>query len=265
MNEWGIKKLFVDIGRRMWERNYVAANDGNMSVRLNENEILTTPTGVSKGFMTTEMIIKVDNAGKVITGNSDYKPSSELQMHIEIYNERPDVNAVVHAHPPYATSFAVARIPLDKCVLPEAVVSIGAVPLASYGLPSTDEVPESIRPHLKNNDVILLENHGAITIAVDLLAAYYKMETLEHTANIISKAIQLGNLGILPEHERDRLMNLRGKYNMQGKITACDSSPLGELDKGLSEKFGGSLKGKEQVSDEVIKRITESVISKLKS
>ncbi len=161
-SEWEIKQLMVEIGRRIWTRQYVAANDGNISVRLDSDEILTTPTGVSKGFMTTDMIIKVDAKGKVITGNANYRPSSELKMHMEVYRERPDINSVVHAHPTYATSFAVAGIPLNKCVLPEAILVIGSVPIAKYGLPSTMEIPDSIREYIKNSEAILLENHGAL-------------------------------------------------------------------------------------------------------
>lgn len=224
MNEWEVKKLIVEVGKRMWLRGFVASNDGNISVKLNDNEILTTPTGVSKGFMSSEMIIKVDKSGKVLSAASNFRPSSELKMHLEVYKERADVKAVVHAHPPFATSFAVAGIPLDKCVLPEAIMVMGAVPIAPFGLPSTNEVPESIRPFIKNSDAVLLQNHGALTMADDLLTAYYKMETLEHTASIVAKALQLGNLNVLPENERDRLMNLRENYNMKGKVTACDAS-----------------------------------------
>ncbi|HTY59257.1 MAG TPA: class II aldolase/adducin family protein, partial [Bacteroidota bacterium] len=126
-NEWDLRKQIVEIGKRIWTRGYVASNDGNISVLLNDGEVLTTPTGVSKGFMTTDMIIKCDRAGKVIAGNRDYRPSSEVKMHLDIYRERPDIRSVVHAHPPYATSFAVAGIPLNKCVLPEAIIVIGAV------------------------------------------------------------------------------------------------------------------------------------------
>ena len=132
-NEWELKNLIIEMGRRIWIRGYVASNDGNISVKMSDNEILTTPHGVSKGFMTAEMIIRVDKTGKVLSGNSKYHPSSELKMHLEAYKERPDIKSVIHAHPPYATSFAVAGIPLNKCVLPEAVISIGAVPLTKYG------------------------------------------------------------------------------------------------------------------------------------
>src|SRR5512138_1238653 len=157
-NEWELKKQIVEIGKRIWSRGYVAANDGNITVMLNENELLTTPTGVSKGFMTVEMIIKCDRTGKVISSNPGFRPSSEVKMHLEVYKERPDIKSVVHAHPQYATSFAVAGIPLNKCVLPEAIIVMGAVPIAPYGLPSTMEIPDRMRPFIKNSDVILLEN-----------------------------------------------------------------------------------------------------------
>lgn len=220
------KNDIIEIGRRIWTRGYVAANDGNISVKLNDTEILTTATGVSKGFMTEEMIILCDLEGNVIEHNGNYRPSSEVKMHLEVYNERPDIKSVVHAHPPYATSFAVAGIPLNKCVLPEAIIVLGAVPLAPYGLPSTMELPEMIKPLLQKSDAILLENHGALTLGVDLFSAYHKMETLEHTANIVWKAMQLGNVNVLPENERDRLMTLREKFNLTGKISLCDCTPV---------------------------------------
>lgn len=263
-NEWALKKLFVELGKRIWQRNYVAANDGNMTVRLNDKEILTTPTGISKGFMTTDMIIKVDYDGKVISGNSDYRPSSEVKMHIDVYKERPDINSVVHAHPPFATSFAVAGIPLDKCVLPEAVIVIGAVPIAKYGLPSTDELPDMIRPHIQKNDVILLENHGALTLGTDLLNAYHKMETLEHTANIVTKAIQLGNLGVIPEDERDRLMALRDKFNLSGQVSMCDSTPMARNSEPMKFDPVSVSGNSSSVSEDTIRRITESVLAKLR-
>ncbi|MDP3581293.1 MAG: class II aldolase/adducin family protein [Ignavibacteria bacterium] len=221
-----IKEEIIEIGRRIWTRGYVAANDGNISVKLNDQEVLTTATGVSKGFMTEEMIIQCDMEGNVITHGGKYRPSSEVKMHLEVYKERPDIKSVVHAHPPYATSFAVAGIPLNKCVLPEAIIVLGAVPLAPYGLPSTMEIPEMIKPFLQKSDAILLENHGALTFGNDLLSAYHKMETLEHTASIVWKAIQLGNVNVLSDIERDRLMTLRERFNLTGKISLCDCTPL---------------------------------------
>ncbi len=261
--EWELKKLIVDIGRRIWERGYVAANDGNISIKLNDKEILTTPTGISKGFMTTEMIIKVDMDGKVISGHPDYRPSSEAKMHMEVYRERPDVKSVVHAHPPYCTSFAVAGIPLDKCVLPEAIIVIGSVPIAEYGLPSTMEIPDKIRPHIKTSDAILLENHGALTLGSDLINAYYKLETLEHTAQIVWNAVQLGNVNVLPEGERDRLMTLREKFNLPGQIALCDATPM----QGSSEKSKTTSghSNNDGLTEDAVREITKKVIEKLRS
>ncbi|HGY54089.1 MAG TPA: class II aldolase/adducin family protein [Caldithrix abyssi] len=258
--EWQLKKQIIEIGRRVWTRGYVAANDGNISVRINDNELLTTATGVSKGFMTPEMIVKVDMNGKMISKTSTYKPSSEVKMHIEVYKERPDIKSVVHAHPPYCTSFAVAGIPLDRCVLPEAVMIIGSVPIAKYGLPSTMEIPENIRPHIKNSDAILLENHGALTLGPDLLSAYFKMETLEHTAQIVWNAVQLGNVNVLPKEEADRLLGLREKYTISGRVTACETDPL-ELTK---PKIQTALPKSSPLTDEQIKKITQQVIEALK-
>ena len=261
MNEWELKKQIVEIGRRIWDRGFVAANDGNITVVLNDTELLTTPTGVSKGFMTTDMIIKCDMNGRIISGNSKYKPSSEVKMHIEVYKERTDIQCVVHAHPPFATSFAVAGIPLDKCVLPEAIIVIGAVPIAPYGLPSTMEIPDRIRPYIKSSDVILLENHGALTLGTDLINAYFKMETLEHTANIVTKAIQLGNMNVLPPEERDRLMSLREKFNLSGKVTVCDASPV----VGNSIKNSQSKELHTGIDETRIQNLVEQVLIKLKN
>lgn len=261
--EWELKKEIVEIGKRIWMRGYVAANDGNISVVLNENELLTTPTGVSKGFMSVDMILKVDRTGKMISGNSKYKPSSEIKMHLEVYKERPDIKAVVHAHPPYATSFAVAGIPLNKCVLPEAVLTIGAVPTAKYGLPSTKEIPDAIREHIKNSDVVLLENHGALTLGSDLLTAYHRMETLEHTATIIWNAIQLGNLNVLPEYERDRLMELRNSFGLKGRVTVCDSTPMPSNERPIPLASSFNSREKE-ISEQYIREITEKVLAKIK-
>lgn len=256
VNEWELKKQIVEIGKRIWQRGYVASNDGNITVMLNDDELLTTPTGISKGFMTTDMIIKCDKKGNVISGNSKYRPSSEVKMHLEVYKERPDIKSVVHAHPPYATSFAVAGIPLNKCVLPEAIIVIGAVPIAPYGLPSTMEIPDAIRPLIKNSDAILLENHGALTLGSDLLNAFHKMETLEHTANIVWKAIQLGNVNVLPAEERDRLMTLRDKFNLPGRVSPCDVSPC--------EISGGVSKSCSNTDNDLVRKISEQVIAKLK-
>jgi L-fuculose-phosphate aldolase len=137
---------------------------------------------------------------------------------MEVYRQRHDIKSVVHAHPPYCTSFAVAGIPLNKCVLPEAILTLGAVPIAPYGTPSTREIPDSVKPYVEQSDAILLANHGALTMGVDLLTAYHRMETLEHSATIVFLAIQLGNVNIIPEKEVEKLMEVREKMNIPGRI-----------------------------------------------
>ncbi len=248
--EFELKKMIIEIGRRLWLREYVAANDGNITVKLNDKEILTTPTGVSKGFMTPDMIIKMTTDGKILSKSTKFKPSSEVKVHLEVYRERKDVKSVIHAHPPYCTSFAVAGIPLDKCVLPEAIIVIGSVPIAEYGTPSTMELPQSIIPHIKSSDAILLANHGALTVGPDLISAYHRMETLEHTARIVTLAYQLGNVNVLPQDQVDRLMELREKFNVQGKITACKAA--------IPQQTTATA------TDDNVQQITKKVLERLK-
>lgn len=212
---------FLDIGKRIWQREYVAANDGNITVKLNENEILATATGISKGFMTEDMILKLDMDGNILTPNPKYKPSSEVKMHIEVYKCREDVKSVIHAHPPHATSFAVAGIPLEKCVLPEAILTLGAVPIAEYGTPSTMEIPDSVKPHIKDCDAVLLANHGALTLGNSLEKAYFLMETLEHTAKIITYSRNLGNVNTLTNPQVHKLMEIKEKLNIPGRSKPC--------------------------------------------
>lgn len=162
-SEMDIKIEMCEIGKRVYNRGMVAANDGNFSVKLSENEFLCTPTGVSKGFMTPEYICKVDAEGNAIEANEGFKPSSEIKMHMRVYKEREDVKAVVHAHPMYATTFAVCGLPLTEPIMPEAVLSLGTVPLAKYGTPSTMEIPDAVSEYLPYYDAVLLENHGALS------------------------------------------------------------------------------------------------------
>ena len=179
MKESEIKQQICDIGKRIYDRGMVASNDGNISVKISENEFLCTPTGVSKGFMTPEYICKINSDGKVLEANEGFRPSSEIKMHLRVYKERPDVKSVVHAHPMYATSFAIAGIPLTDPIMPEAVISLGAVPIAEYGTPSTEEIPDAVSKYLQDFDAVLLENHGALSYGDSLLNAYHNMESLE--------------------------------------------------------------------------------------
>jgi L-fuculose-phosphate aldolase len=209
----------VEVGRRLYARGYTASNDGNISVRLDPGRILTTPKSVCKGFMTADMMVAVDPDGRKIEGARD--ASSELKMHLEVYRNRPDVNAVVHAHPPLATGFAVAGIPLDRAVLAEVVTTLGSIPIADYATPSTDELPAAVRQHIKAHDGLLLANHGALTVGHDLFAAYYKMETVEHFAKISLVARLLGGERLLSQQEVQRLQGLRGMYGIASPAPIC--------------------------------------------
>ena len=226
MNESELNSLIIEIGKRLWMRGFVAANDGNISVRVKRDEILITPTGVSKGFMTPEMILKVNLSGESITGHSVYKPSSETKMHLEIYRQREDIQAVVHAHPPYATSFAVSGMAPNPCVLPEAVLTLGAVPVAPYGTPSTQRIPESIRSLVDQTDTILLANHGALTMGENLPTAFHRMETLEHASRITFLAMQMGRINVIPQDEIDQLMEIRKQMKIPGRIIVPKSEPV---------------------------------------
>lgn len=270
-SEFQHRKLICEIGKRIYDRGYVAANDGNISLRLNENEVLATPTGVSKGFMTPDMIVKINMDGEKLEG--DLRPSSEIKMHLDVYRRRPDVRAVIHAHPPVATGFAVAGIPLNKCVLPEVIISLGSIPIARYGTPSTDEIPMAIREHLNDCDAFLLENHGALTIGVDLTNAYFKMETLEHFAQISLVARLLGHENVLPPEKVQELMEVRRRMGVPGKNPGCVINgtcvlPTGEAtsESGKSDDKSGD-KSDEMLDENlsaVVAEVTKRVLANLK-
>lgn len=209
----------VEIGRRIYDRGFVASNDGNISVRLDGDRLLTTPTGVSKGFMTPDMMVTTDLTGQKLTG--DREPSSEILMHLAVYELRPEITAVVHAHPPTATGFAVAGIPLDRAVLAEVVTTLGSIPIAEYGTPSTSELADAVRRHIRAHDGLLLANHGALTVAHGLFPAYYKMETVEHFARISLVARQLGRERLLSREEVNRLQDLRDRYGIAAPAPIC--------------------------------------------
>jgi L-fuculose-phosphate aldolase len=223
-----IRADIVEVGRRLYARGYTASNDGNISVRLDAGRLLMTPKSVCKGFMSPEMMCITDLDGRKIAGDRD--PSSEMQMHLEVYRQRPEVKAVVHAHPPIATGFAVAGIPLDRAVLAEVVTTLGSVPIAEYATPSTKELPEAVRKYVKAHDGMLLANHGALTLGADVFAAYYKMETIEHFAKISLVARMLGGERLLSREEVARLERLRGSYGIASPAPICpeptDTDPV---------------------------------------
>jgi len=248
MQLWKAKETVVEIGKRLWQRGYVAANDGNISVKIDSDRLLTTPTGESLGFMQPDDLVLCDLKGQVLQG--ERQPSSELLMHLEVYRLRPEVEAVVHAHPPVATAFSVAGIELSGCVLPESVVVLGAVPIAPYATPWTAEVPEGLRPIIPKCDAVLLQNHGAVTWAEGLEAAYFKMETLEMTATVTHYARGLGQVNTLGVAQVDKLMNLREEKQVPGKLVPCVTDPNC---------------GSEELVERVVQRVLEKIQDKSRS
>ena len=210
-----IKQEICEVGHRLYAHGFVAANDGNISVKVNENEFYCTPTGVSKGSLTPDMIIKIDAEGNKLEGTLN--PSSEIKMHLRVFCERPDVNAVVHAHPPVATAFTVAGIPLDRYILPEAVLTIGDVPTCAYATPSTMEIPDSLMPYIQEHDAFMLKNHGALTVGNTLTRAFFTMEEVEFNAKIMKYAMELGRIQEISEEKMYELMDLRVKMGLPGK------------------------------------------------
>lgn len=212
-----IREQICDVCHKMWQLGWVAANDGNVTVKLEDGTFLATPTGISKSFITPEKLVHIDKNGEIIEAMDGFKPSSEIKMHLRCYEEREDVGAVVHAHPPTATGFAVAHLDLDRYTMIETVIAIGSIPITPYGTPSTYEVPNSIAPYLQEHDVILLENHGALSVGNDLITAYYKMETLELYAKISLVAHLLGGEKEISNENIERLIGMRKDYGVTGR------------------------------------------------
>jgi L-fuculose-phosphate aldolase len=196
-------------GRWIHARHFAPATDGNISVRLDDSSVLTTPTCVNKGMMTPDDLVVTDMRGRPVSGAR--APSTELAMHLLIYRLRPDVCAICHAHPPIATGFAAAGVPLDKAILSEAVGSLGCVPLAPYGTPGTTELCDSIEPLLRDYDAILLANHGVVTYGCDLLTAFFRMETVEHVALVSLVTQLLGKQTVLSAGDVDKLLATRAR------------------------------------------------------
>jgi L-fuculose-phosphate aldolase len=201
-----LKEKVVRVCRMLHHKNLIAAMDGNVSVKFGDG-LLTTPSGVNKGFLEEDQVILVDWNGRVIEGTG--QPTSEMALHLAVYRLRPEVEAVVHAHPPLATAFSIAGISLEDFVLPEVVMTMGVIPTASYATPTTPEVPDTIRNLILKHDALILERHGALTVGRDLMDAYNKMEKLEHAALIIFSALQLGRVRCLPPREVEKLIHLK--------------------------------------------------------
>ena len=207
-----IKDELVEAGRQIYDKGLIVATEGNLSVR-DKGLIVVTPAGLCKGLLHPEDLVVTDLEGKQTAGNR--KLSSEFAMHLRVYKLREDVHAVVHAHPPHATGFAVAGIPLDRALLAEVIATLGCVPLAKYGTPATEELSDAIAPLIPSYDAILMSNHGAISYGSSLQEALFKMETLEHFAHIALVTKILGQQQVLPRESVDKLFAAREKYGIK--------------------------------------------------
>src|SRR5437660_895101 len=221
MDEQTARHEIVRVGQLMYERSYVVSSDGNVSVRLDDGRVVATPTQTCKGRMTEEMLAVTDTNGKAL---NDRKASSELAMHLLIYRERPDVKAVCHAHPPHGSAFAVAGLAIDQPILSEVILTLGCVPLAEYGTPSTDELTTAMRPLVKHHNALLMANHGAVAYGADVWQAFDRLETLEHTARIAILARLLGGSKNLSPDAIEKLINVReaaGYLDEGARCQAC--------------------------------------------
>ncbi len=217
------RKDIVEIGRRIYQLGYVAAFDGNISIRLENGNVLATPTAMSKGFMAEEDLVIVDSEGRAVEGKR--KVSSEIAMHLLIYQLRSDVQAVVHAHPPCATGYAAAGVPLTKAILAEVVLVLGCIPLTRYGTTGTSELTDAIREYVPRHDALLLANHGVVTYGNDVFLAHAKMETVEHFARISLTTKVLGRETLLSGDDVDKLLVAREKYGIKGPLQIGKDCP----------------------------------------
>ncbi len=220
MDEQTARREIVRVGKLMYERSYVVSSDGNVSIRLDDGRVVATPTMTCKGRMSEDSLAVTDMEGKPL---SDKKASSELEMHLLIYRERSDVKAVCHAHPPHGTAFAVAGLAIDQPILSEVILTLGCVPLADYGTPSTTELTEAMRPLVKHHNALLMANHGAVAYGADLWQAFDRLETLEHTAKIAILSRILGGSKNLPADAIEKLINVREAAGYLGENARCQA------------------------------------------
>lgn len=262
--EWQVKEQICEIGRRVWTKGYVASNDGNFSVRVGENRVLATPTMISKGFMQPEDIVTLDLSGRQLDGHR--QPTSETRLHLGIYQERPEVKAVIHAHPPYATAFAVAGEPVPKCILPEVEIFLGEIPIAQYETPGSQAFADTLKPLLKDFNLFLLANHGALSLGKDIEQAYYRMETVEHYCRILLYTTQLGQPKQISQEKMSELFQLKERLGYSDRRTqsggdesCCVPSPTPREEFPYSPEPSCQIGSAERTED-TIQRIVRSVL-----
>jgi len=260
------RKEIVRVGCLLHEKGYVAATDGNVSVRLSKNRILSTPSGFSKGFLVPEQLVITDLAGKQIPSREparrDLKPTSELPMHLEAYRQRPDISAVVHAHPPICVALSIAGISLARCLLPEVVVTLGLIPTAEYATPSSAEGPGAIRDLIANHDAIIIQRHGTLTVGQDPFDAYLKLEKLEHAAYVTLILRQLGRESPLPPAEVAKLLQMRREKGLAREGEEEDfCASCGVCD--IAVDRSPSAPTPEHNEEELVRLVTREVLKEL--
>ena len=270
--DYEAKKLIVEIGRRMYAKNFVASNDGNISCRVAHDIIWTTPTGVSKGFMTEETMVKMRTDGTVLS-RGERGASSEVKMHLRIYLENPEAMGVCHAHPPISTSFAIAGIGLDKAIYPEALVNLGTVPCVHYETPGSQGIPDSIAPYARDYNAVLLANHGVVTWGTSLMEAWYRLESAEHYAMILMYTNNIiGKANVLSCDQVDELVGIRTKLGItSGGIPPCAAWPTntedvlaGHSPAGSSPLLGG-CGGAPSQSELDVREIVRKVVERIEN
>lgn len=223
VSEWQLRREIVAIGKKAYERGLVTATDGNISVRILEDRFLITPSGSCLGELSPEQLVYVDFEGRTLSGG---KPTGELAMHLAAYRERPDIHAVLHAHPPITTGFTIAGESLAQCVIPEVVVIFGTIPTTEYATISTEEGAKVIRELIRDHDALILDRHGTITVGKTLIDAYRKLEKVEYCAQVTLVAKQLGKVKTLSPEQIQKLEAVRQKYGYQGRKSLCEACGL---------------------------------------
>lgn len=279
MNEYKLREEICEIGRRVYAKGFAAANDGNISVRLNDREVLCTPTMVCKGFVKSSDLCVVDYEGNQVRGTK--KRTSEILLHLAIYKHRPDVQAVVHCHPPHATAFAVAGLPIPHCVLPEVEVFLGEIPSATYETPGTQKFADTIVPHLKSGNTVILANHGTVTFGPDLEKAYWNSEIIDAYCRILILAQQLGNVNYFSQQQTKELLDLKKRLGYDDvrfhRGENCDLCSNNAFGRGYAESNGsGACKCETNAdhapqtvdvsdADRLVELVTDQVLAALRT
>jgi len=257
-----VKQQILEAGKRLYEKRFVASNDGNISARIDDKRVLVTATKVCKGDMTLDDILVVDYDGNLLEG--DRKPTSELKMHLAVYKQRKDAKAIVHAHPPNATAFAVSGINLDKLTLPEVIFTLGKISFAEYGTPSTSQIPDAVSKVVHDSDAILLANHGALCLGESVMDAYFKMETLDHFASITLKSRSLGGERELDPSEEKELFKVRSEVFGKKGIN-CNDCGICEDGKEIKDCVPECIRKQNATGEGIQELITKTVIETIRS